>query len=101
MGELRGGLDGWRQAPGRTADGLYPDRQGRQRSARTSDTKTQAQKAARAAEALEASGIGPRPVQTEMIYPSAKRGQITGAGYSDQWLAGRRLEPTGPPTKPC
>jgi integrase len=74
--------------------GLYRDRQGRQRSAGTFDGKTAALRAARAAEALEASGIDPRPVQTEMAYPSARRGRITVAGYCDQWLAGHRLEPT-------
>ena len=94
MGELQGAY----MASARQRDtrwtGLYRDQQGRQRSAGTFDTKTQALKAARAAEALGASGIDPRPVQTEMLYPSARRGRMTVAGYSDEWLGGHRLEPT-------
>lgn len=81
-----------RQRDGRWT-GLYRD-QGRQRSAGTYDTKTSALKAARAAEALAASGIDPRPAQTGMLYPSARRGRITLAGYAPGWLSGHRLEPT-------
>ncbi len=84
-----------RQRDGRWT-GLYRDRQGRQRSAGTFDGKTAALKHARAAEAVEAAGQDAKLVlaQPEMIYPSAKRGRITVAGYTDQWLAGHPLEPT-------
>ena len=79
--------------------GLYRD-QGRQRSAGTYDTKTSALKAARAAEALAASGIDPRPAQTEMLYPSARRGKLTVAGYAPDWLADTGWSrPAGPPTR--
>ena len=92
MGELRGAyMASVRQRDGRWT-GLYRD-QGRQRSAGTYDTKTSALKAARAAEALAASGIDPRPAQTGMLYPSARRGRITVAGYAPGWLSGHRLEP--------
>jgi hypothetical protein len=76
--------------------GLYRDIRGRQRSAGTYDTKTAALKAARASEAIEATGQDAKLVlaQPEMIYPSARRGKITVAGYAPDWLAGHRLEPT-------
>ena len=47
-------------------------------------------------EAIEATGQDAKLVlaQPEMIYPSARRGKITVAGYAPDWLAGHRLEPT-------
>lgn len=78
--------------------GLYRDGQGRQRSAGTYDTQRAALKAARAAEALAASGIDPRPAQTEMLHPSSRRGKTTVAAYAPTWLAGHRLEPTSKAT---
>jgi integrase len=53
-------------------------------------------KAARASEAVEAAGRDARTMlaQTEMVHSSSRRGKLTVAGYSDQWLSGHRLEET-------
>jgi integrase len=66
--------------------GLYRDAQGRQKSAGTYGTQTEALKAAKHAEALA------NPPEIEMAYRTEKRGKVTVAGYGPGWLEGHRLE---------
>ncbi len=91
-----------RQRDGRFT-ALYRDRDGRQRSAGTYDTKSAALKAARAPEAIEATGADARQVLSEpvMFYRSEKKGKPTVAGYAPDWLTGHRLEPTSRATYGC
>jgi hypothetical protein len=92
-----------RQRDGRWT-GLYRDRQGRQRSADTYDTKTSAMKAARASEAIEATGRDAHQVLDgpELLHRAEKKGKLTVAGYAPTWLAGHgSSRPAARPTPAC
>ena len=65
---------------------LYRDAQGRQKSAGTFPSQTEALKAAKHAEALA------NPPAMVLIYSTEKRGKVTVAGYGPGWLEGHRLE---------
>lgn len=67
--------------------GLYRDAEGRQRSAGSYPTRTEAKKAARAAEG------GRLPVKAEAALPLKVRGKITVASYSMQWFGSHPMSP--------
>lgn len=75
--------------------GLYRDALGKQKSAGTYDTEEEALARATVAE------LDARPPDPGLVYPEARRGKPTVAGYAPGWLDGHRLEPTSRESYGC